>query len=156
VPYVKIDCGILNSTLWVDRDAREVFLTALLMAEPILLEEPTPEIATRALDHTDFVVPPGLYGKVPAASVGIISRAGIQDIEVGMAALERLATPEPESRSPEWEGRRLVRVDGGFIVLNFEKYRQKDHTGAARAKRYRDKKRDEGLARQAELDEREY
>jgi hypothetical protein len=44
-----------------------------------------------------------------------------------------------ESRTPDFDGRRLVRVDGGYVALNFAKYREKDHTAAERSKRYREK-----------------
>lgn len=136
--YVKLDTGLLDSTLWTDRDGREVFLTALLMALPHEVLEPTPELAVRSLDETGFVVPPGWYGRVPAAGVGIIRRAGV-GIEEGLDALERLAAPDPESRTPDFDGRRLVRVDGGYIVLNFMKYRDRDTTAAERQQRYRDR-----------------
>ena len=49
MPFVKLDCGMLDSTLWFEREAREVFITALLMAEPIELTSDTPQIAVRAL-----------------------------------------------------------------------------------------------------------
>ena len=136
--FVKLDCGILTSTLWMDRDAREVFITALLMAKPCTVNETEREIATRSLDETGWTVPPGEYGFVAAAGVGIIRAAGIER-ENGMDALERLAAPDPESRSKDFDGRRMVRVDHGFIVLNFRRYRDKDHTAAARQKRYRDR-----------------
>lgn len=56
-----------------------------------------------------------------------------------MDALERMGQPEPDSRSREFDGRRLVRVNGGFIVLNWEKYRERDQTAAIRSKRWREK-----------------
>lgn len=139
--FVKLDAGILESTLWAQKDARDVFITALLMASPHELRAPTPEIETRSLAHTGFVVPPGWYGFVPAAGVGIIHRAGIADRGLGMKALERLASPEPDSRSPDHDGRRMVRIDGGFIILNYVKYRDRDYTAAARSKRWRDRKK---------------
>ena len=141
MPFVKLDCGLLDSTLWMDRPARDVFLTALLMAEPYEITEPTPELEIRRVNETSFVVPPGWYGFVRAAGVGILRRAGVDDQEEGLAALERLASPEGDSRSPDFEGRRLVRIDGGFIVLNHEKYRRRDYTAAARQKRYRERHR---------------
>ena len=61
------------------------------------------------------------------------------DDEVGMKALERLGEPEQDSRTPDFEGRRLVRVDGGYLALNFAKYREKDHTASERSRRYREK-----------------
>ena len=136
--YVKLDTGILNSTLWVDRECREVFITALLMAEPFEAIEPLTTYAVRTLDPMPFEVPPGWYGFVRAAGVGIV-RFAMAEPEPGMLALERLAAPDPESRSQDFEGRRLVRVDGGYIVLNFFKYRDRDHTAATRSKRYRER-----------------
>lgn len=137
--FVKLDCGILDSTLWVDREARELFVTALLMAEPFELREKASQISIKSLDETGFIVPVGWYGRVEAAGIGIVRRAGME-VEAGLAALERLGNPEMESRTPDFGGRRMVRVAGGFIILNFSKYREKDHTAAERSKRYRDKK----------------
>lgn len=138
--FIKLDCGLLDSTLWPDREAREVFITALLMAMPREITAPLPQLEVRTLLATGFFVPPGFYGFIAAAGVGIIRRAGLP-IEAGLSALERLGGIDAESRSPDWEGRRLVRVDGGFVALNYDKYRQKDHTAAERAKRYRDNKK---------------
>lgn len=136
--FVKLDCGMLDSTIWMDREARELFITALLMAEPYELREPTPQIEVSTLGLTGFIVPAGWYGFVRAAGSGIVRRAGLAT-EVGLKALERLGSPEAESRTPDYEGRRLVRVDGGYIVLNFTKYREKDTNNAERQKRWRER-----------------
>ena len=145
MPFVKLDCGILNSTLWFERTAREIFITALLMAEPFDTAESLPQIAIGSLDYTGWSVPPGWYGFVPAASVGILHRAGVSEGPEGLAALASLGEPDASSRSTEFEGRRLIRVDGGFVVLNFMRYRERDYTSAERSRRYRDKKREEAL-----------
>ena len=137
MPFVKLDTGILNSTLWFEKSSRDVFLTALLMAVPAELEKPMAQLAIRSLEPTGWMVPCGWYGLVEAAGIGIIHRAGLTDVEAGLDALERLGAPESASRSPEHEGRRLVRVSGGFLVLNYMRYRDRDYTGAERAKRYR-------------------
>lgn len=137
--FVKLDCGLLDSTLWPDREARELFITALLMARPKQTVTAMAQIEVRTLNPTGFEVPSGWYGFVAAAGTGIVRRAGM-DVEVGLAALERLGSPEKDSRTPDFEGRRLVRVDGGYLALNFWKYHEKDHTAAVRAKRYREKK----------------
>ena len=141
MPFVKLDCGILNSTLWFEREAREVFITALLMAEPYELTEPAPQIEVNSLTLTGWSVPPGWYGFVPAAGVGIIHRAGVSE-DVGRAALVTLGSPEVSSRSPEYDGRRLVRVDGGYIVLNYIKYRERDATTADRSRRWRERQKE--------------
>lgn len=135
--FVKLDQGILNSTIWLDRDARDVFLTALLLAVPREFDKPVPQLRHDALEPTGWSAPPGWYGFVPSSGLGLIDRAKVAKAE-GMAALDRLGSPEPESRSQAFDGRRMIRVDGGFIVLNYDKYRQKDQSAASRAKRYRD------------------
>jgi len=139
--FVKLDCGILNSTLWVEREPRDVFITALLMAVPFEVTDPMPQFKVNSIETTGFVVPPGWYGFVEAAGPGIVRRA-IADPVLGMQALEKLGEPDLESRSADFDGRRLVRVDGGYIILNYMKYREKDNTAAVRQKRYRERKKE--------------
>lgn len=141
MPFVKLDTNILNSTLWFERVCREIFITALLMAEPREFTEELAQIEVGSLSETGWKVPPGWYGFVPAAGIGIIRRAMMDDDVAGLKALEQLGSPEDASRTKEFEGRRLVRVDGGYIVLNYFKYRDRDYTAAARSKKYRDRKR---------------
>jgi len=140
MPFVKLDCGILNSTLWFDRQARDVFITALLMAEPYELLEPIQQIHVDSLEYTGWLVPAGWYGFVPAAGVGITHRAGIEESE-GREALRVLGSPENSSRTPDYEGRRLVRINGGYLVLNFIKYREKDASAADRQRRWRERQK---------------
>jgi hypothetical protein len=139
--FVKLDTNILNSTLWFERVCREVFITALLMAEPHETERELEQLEVRSLAPTGWKVPPGWYGFVPAAGIGIIRRAMIDDEEAGMTALEKLGSPEEGSRTADFDGRRLVRVNGGFIVLNYMKYRDRDHSAAERSRRYRERKK---------------
>lgn len=141
MPFVKLDTGILRSTLWFERDARELFITALLMAEPYESQESIPALKVDAIESTGFVVPPGWYGFVPAAGIGIIRQAGM-DRDAGMKALAELGSPDTESRSSDFEGRRLVRVDGGYIVLNYMKYRDRDNTVRERMRRYRQRQKE--------------
>jgi len=141
MPFVKLDCGILRSSLWTDTDARNIFITALLMAEPYELTDPTPTICIDSLDAGDYVIPAGWYGLVKAAGVGILRQAGHDDKPTGIDALKRLSTKEQDSRTQTHDGRRLVRIDGGYIVLNYMLYRERDETGAERMRRYRAKQR---------------
>ena len=138
--FVKLDCGILNSTLWVSKGPRDVFITALLMAEPREFLEEVPQIHVRRLEKTGWIAPAGWYGFVPAAGPGIV-RMSMCDQEEGIAALEILGLPEPESRSQAFDGRRLIRIDGGYIVLNYMLYRDRDYTGAERSRRYRERQK---------------
>jgi len=136
--FVKLDSSILTSTLWVQRDCREVFITALLMAEPFEATEPMRQIEVDSLEFTDFYVPAGWYGLVPAAGPGIVRMAGLKPA-TGIEALRQLCAPDPESRSQDFDGRRMIRVNGGYLILNYIKYRDRDHTNADRQKRYRDR-----------------
>ena len=136
--FVKLDAGILDSSLWADRDQRDMFLTALLMADPYELQSASPQLGAETGERTGWSVPPGWYGLVRAAASGIARRAMLGRKEA-MAALRVLGQVDPESRSPEHQGRRLVRIAGGFIVLNFEKYRERDYTAAERSRRWRER-----------------
>lgn len=138
--FVKLDEKILDSTLWVDLDARAIFITALLMARPEEFTEPANQLNVTGLSETGFVVEPGWYGFVPSSGAGIVRRALIEH-EAGIDALARLGSPDPESRTSKHEGRRLVRVDGGYVVLNFISHRDRDHTSAVRSKRYRERQK---------------
>ncbi len=40
-------------------------------------------------------------------------------------AIQILSSPDPDSRSKEFEGRRIQECDGGWLILNGEKYRNK-------------------------------
>lgn len=146
--FVKLDCGIVNSTIWSDHDARLIFLTALLLAEPREYTEPVEQLRVRDVGATGWSAPPGWYGFVPAATTGLVNRAGGIELSEALDALERLGEPDVHSRSPEYEGRRMIRISGGFLILNFQKYRDRDHTAAERMKRYRE--RNAKSAKQAE------
>ena len=139
--FVKLDSAMLNSSIWHQRDDRSVFVTALLMAEPFELLKETPQMEVRSLDQTGWVVPPGWYGFVRAAASGIIAQDGIER-EAGLVVLEALGSPDPESRSPEYDGRRLVRISGGYIVLNYFQYRDRDHGAADRMRRLRERNKE--------------
>lgn len=145
MPFVKLDTGILDSSLWIEPYGRIMFITALCMALPYELKEPADELETEGMEKTGFVVPPGFYGMVRASSLGIIGRTWPHDkpdvpMDRLFEELKELSLPDPFSRSDEFEGRRMVRINGGFIILNFGKYREMDRTAAERAKRCRDRK----------------
>lgn len=144
--FVKLDTGILDSTLWLQKDQRDVFLTGLLMAVPKEFVEPTPQLEVDTLNETGFVAPAGWYGFIPASGVGIIRRAMIEH-EGGMQALRELGSPELESRSQEHEGRRMIRINGGYIVLNYMRFRDHDYGAADRMKRLRERKKKDNVHR---------
>lgn len=97
--FVKLDCGILDSTLWVESlETRITFITMLAMAKP--------------------------DGIVEATAPGIARRANIP-LEAVRSAIGKLEQPEEDSRSLQDEGRRIRRVDGGYLIVNYLSYRER-------------------------------
>lgn len=140
--FVKIDCGITDSSLWPQKDCRDIFLTALFMAKPFDIIKQTSAIEISGTGQTGFIIPAGWYGIVRASSIGICNRCMI-DFDRGLKALQTLSEPDPYSRSVKWEGRRMVRICGGFIILNYDDYRKRDVDAAARVRRWRARQRSE-------------
>lgn len=149
--FVKLDSDIVRSSLWIGRDLRSLFITALVMAEPLEVLESLPQLEVRSLEPTGFTVPPGWYGIVRAAGVGILRMDGIA-AEAGYPLLEQLGSPDPDSRSRKWDGRRLARVDSGYIVLNYFDYRDRDYSAADRMRRLRERRKLAALAATAALE----
>jgi hypothetical protein len=137
--YIKLDKSIITSSVWVDPDTRMVFIAALIMAEPYELTEPTPQLNIDDLNETGFIVPPGLYGMLPASGPRFIEIVKLP-LERGMKALAMLGSPDPESRSQEYEGRRMVRVSGGYLILNYFRFWKKDHSSTERVRKFRERK----------------
>lgn len=146
--FVKLDTQLLNSTIWLDPIACKVFLTALLMAEPYEVRAETQSVQVNSTAPDPFVVPAGWYGFVPAAGPGIVARA-LVDADDGMAALVRLASPDPGSRTTAHDGRRMVRIDGGYVILNYMRHRDRDHNSAERQARFRARQKEKMSASNA-------
>lgn len=95
--YTKLFSVILASTIWeADMPTRIVWITLLAMK-----------------DKT---------GKVEASIPGLATLARVPVAQVRQA-IENLKAPDPDSRSKIEEGRRIRDVDGGWYVINHEKYR---------------------------------
>lgn len=95
--YTRLFSGIVRSTIWDEsHTVRIVWVTML------------------ALSDREGVV----YGSVP----GLSHEARVTVLEC-QEALEHLSSPDPHSRTDEDEGRRIRVVDGGWLLLNHEKYR---------------------------------
>jgi hypothetical protein len=56
-------------------------------------------------------------------SLSGLARRARKTIEETRAAVEKFEAPDPDSRNPENEGRRIRRITGGWQVLNHEWYR---------------------------------
>jgi hypothetical protein len=101
--FAPLHGGILTSSIWQESDAtRLVFITMLAMKDA--------------------------DGKVSAAVPGLahIARVSIEDTR---KALKILESPDPESRTEANEGRRIKKVDGGWLVLGHFKYRDLMRSG---------------------------
>jgi len=117
--YTKLFNSIVTSTIWTEDDkTRIVWITMLAMADQ--------------------------HGEVHASVPGLarVAGVGIEDCE---KALSKLLSPDPYSRTPANEGRRISPIDGGWELLNHAKYRvmasKEDAKAAtaARVKRFRER-----------------
>jgi hypothetical protein len=114
--YTKLDNAILDSSIWLeDSDTCKLWITLLAMADA--------------------------NGMVWATSPGISGRSHVP-LDKTRTALNIFLSPDPDSKSSKNEGRRIARVEGGYLILNYEDYRIKDHTNAARQQRFREKKKE--------------
>jgi len=77
-------------------------------------------VFTNLLAHADKDGCADIHPRAIAEEVGL-------SIEAVQAALEELESPDPESRSPEHDGRRIIRLDEhrawGWHIVNYVKYR---------------------------------
>lgn len=96
--FVKLFNSILTSSIWLeDNETRILWITMLAMS-----------------DKDGYV-----SGSVP----GMARFAGIS-LEGARTGIEKLKGPDDESRTKEFEGRRIEEVDGGWKIINHHKYRQ--------------------------------
>lgn len=97
--YTKLFGSLIGSTVWREPDhVRLVWITML------------------ALKNRYHVVEASLPGLADFARVSLVKCK---------EALEVLKAPDAYSRSKEHDGRRIREVDGGWFVMNGEKYREK-------------------------------
>jgi len=97
--YTKLFNSIIGSTVWREDPATKVVWITLL-----------------ALADQDGIV----ESSVP----GLANYAGVSVPETE-TALKKFLSSDPYSRSPEHEGRRIEPTDGGWLILNHFKYREK-------------------------------
>jgi hypothetical protein len=95
--FTKLFSSITESTIWCeDSDTRIVWITMLAMA-----------------DKKGFVV---------ASIPGLANRARVP-IDVVRNAIYKFSSPDPDSSSREFEGRRVESLGGGWRLLNYDRYR---------------------------------
>jgi hypothetical protein len=96
--FTKLCSTIITSSIWSeDHATRIVWVTMLALAD------------------ADGQVDASLPGLARAANVTL------QECEI---AVKKFSEPDPYSRTTDYEGRRLCAVDGGWLLLNYAKYRQ--------------------------------
>jgi hypothetical protein len=117
--YTKLFSSVLDSTVWREKDhVRLVWITMLAMADR--------------------------DGLVEASVPGLADRARV-DLSLCEQALAILSAPDKYSRTLDYEGRRIGKVDGGWTILNHAKYRErasleaKREAAAIRQQRKRDR-----------------
>lgn len=97
--YTKLFSSILRSTIWqASKETRLVWITLLAIKDARQVAE----------------------SSVP----GLAKLAGVS-LEECELALKELLGPDPYSRSKESEGRRIREVEGGWYIINGEKYQQR-------------------------------
>lgn len=96
--YVKILSSILRSSIWKEPDdVRLVWITMLAMADR--------------------------DGYVASTADGIAHETRTVSEERVEWCLAKFMAPDPKSRSEEFEGRRVQKVDRGWLILNYKKFR---------------------------------
>ena len=110
--YTKLFSSIVTSTIWTeDATTCKVWVTMLAIADK--------------------------HGEVHASIPGLAQIAGLPVTAV-IQSVEKFLSPDRYSRTPDDEGRRIEKIDGGWMLLNHAKYRamaSKDEEKSASAKR---------------------
>lgn len=82
---------------------------------------------------------------ISPATIPYLSSVCRIDIKTIEKSIEKLSSPDKYSRSLENEGRRIERVDGGFKIINYQKYRDysySDSPEAIKKRKQREEKRE--------------
>lgn len=124
--FAKVFSQIFDSSIAEDHTTRHIFMDLLVLADSDGVVDMTPHAISRRIN-------------VP--------------LPVVSAALERLSSPDPSSRSPGEEGRRIVLIDShrdwGWQIVNYDHYRKTQDEEARRKyfRDYRQEKRAEAKAK---------
>lgn len=97
VTFTKLFASITESTIWCEPDTtRLCWITMLAMAD------------SRGR----------VFGSIP----GLANRSRVS-VDAARTAINTFLSPDPDSRSSVAEGRRIEAIDGGWRLINHEKYR---------------------------------
>jgi hypothetical protein len=96
--FTKLFNTIVTSTIWQEDDkTRIVWITMLAIADA--------------------------HGLVNASVPGLASVANVS-VYAARNAIKTLLSPDADSRTKDFEGRRIEELDGGWRILNYAKYRR--------------------------------
>jgi len=113
--FTKLDQGIVASSIMEEPpETFKVFITLLAVC--------------------------GADGIAPVSPTYLESVCRLSEAAVARA-IKRLSFPDPKSRTMTDQGRRIRRVDGGFRIINYEKFREWTYSMTAAAvqkRRYRE------------------
>ena len=119
--YTKLFNSIITSTIWAEDDkTRILWITMLALSDK--------------------------NGEVQSSIPGLARLAGVSVSECE-DALTKFLSPDPYSRTPDDEGRRIETIPGGWALLNHGKYREmasreeQKESAAERQRRHRDKQK---------------
>ena len=118
--FTKLVPEIVQSSIWNESsDTRVVWITMLALK-----------------DENGFV----------RGSSKTLSRMANVSLDKVEEALEKFLSPDPDSCTPDDDGRRIQEYTGGWLVLNHVKYRDKEHIlreqNRERVRRFREKHKD--------------
>ena len=91
-----------------------------------------------------------VWGSIP----GLANRARISIDDCNLA-LKTFLSPDQYSRTSEHDGRRIAEIDGGWLLLNYEKYRtiQDSETILESKRNYIRKRREQDKAKADNVDQ---
>lgn len=117
--FTKLDSGIVDSSIWSeDDDVLRVWICLLAKSDSVG------------------------YARISKKALSQLCRIPVTRCDEIMTLL---SSPDEDSRTPDHEGRRVERVDGGWLILNYESYRKRHSkgpmSGAERQRRYVDRKK---------------
>ncbi len=119
--YSKLDCGIVDSSLWeMPHEYLRVWIAMLSKT-----------------DATGYV-------RVSPPAMARLCHLNREEFDT---IIEAYCAPDPESRTEDYEGRRLAKVEGGWQILNYLKYREglkQPDSSAGRMRKFREKRKCDG------------
>lgn len=108
MPFKMLSTNLVSSSLWsLPPATRVVFLTALSRSDN-----------------------EGFYH---ASRSGFLRESNVTQEEFDRALIE-LESPDPDSRDMDYGGARLSKIEGGWLILNHDKYHQREEVKREQAK----------------------